>query len=140
MEEQFVSFEIAKLAKEKGFDIINCNGYYHLNKGYVNGFSYCNSDVYKQSPSCLLAPTQSLLQKWLREKHNINIVISTTDGVNARWSWTIWYGYATTLVQQNLIERFNNKFTYEQSLEKGLYEALCLIQHRKNNINKILCT
>lgn len=30
-----VSFELAKLLKEKGFDNIKCDNYYHINSGYT---------------------------------------------------------------------------------------------------------
>lgn len=55
--EDIISFETAKLAKEKGFD--SNNEIYHFEDIKILG----------------IFPTQSLLQKWLREKHDIHIVI-----------------------------------------------------------------
>ena len=56
MTDTLVSFAAAILAKEKGFNE-PCSHRYN-----VGATSELND---------LLAPTQSLLQRWLREKHNI---------------------------------------------------------------------
>ena len=72
MEEQLISFETAKLAKEKdygGKGLTTSYGYYR--DGILcsiptnNKSDFCGEDEYS-------APTQSLLQKWLREKHNLH--------------------------------------------------------------------
>ena len=68
------------------------------------------------------APTQSLLQKWLREKYGLHIQI-------------LEYNKDGSLIIEILrdkIEIFRkmtnfNLVEYEQALEKGLYEALKLI-------------
>jgi hypothetical protein len=39
-----VDFSTAKLLKEKGFDTIDCGGYYHVCDGYTKGYAY--SDEY----------------------------------------------------------------------------------------------
>ena len=94
MEEQLVNFETAKLAKEKGFNIKTYKGY--LSETIVEYFDTYPSDSIrlseKYSNSALkndwlcTAPTQSLLQKWLREKHNIEIecyrTMKTVEGYN----------------------------------------------------------
>ena len=67
MEEIRVSFETAKLAKEKGFDI-DCG--WKLRKLENGSFTHTNS-----SELGIEQPTQSLLQKWLREVHNINVLV-----------------------------------------------------------------
>jgi len=77
-------------------------------------FDFC---VYQDVVS---APTQSLLQKWLREKHNIHIVIWAHYG----WRIKIEKG----LRQPNLLFESDNFETYEKALEIGLQEALLLIK------------
>src|ERR1700749_1224879 len=84
MQEQLVSFETAKLAKEKGFDW-NCR-YTYDNKGNLDSaidwtgeetFSKENEEnASKNGYNAYLASTQSLLQKWLREVHSIHVQIS----------------------------------------------------------------
>lgn len=108
MREQLITFETAKLAKEKGFNEIifesdgNCN---------ITG-------VYK-------APTQSLLQKWLRE--NPKLIL---------WCIPIGTDYEDFVVWDYKIRNHTNGRehtgklqlkTYEEALEKGLQEALKLI-------------
>lgn len=75
MEEQIISFETAKLAKEKGFRE-NSRGKYYTEKGrisYCEKLSImsgrCRSEV-SEHKECF-APTQSLLQKWIEVEHDI---------------------------------------------------------------------
>ena len=68
------------------------------------------------------APTQSLLQKWLREEHNIFAYCLPCEH-NKGWYWQI------TIFPEDCITDFElekNK-SYEQALEDGLFEALKLI-------------
>ena len=65
MEEEKVNFDTAKLAKEKGFD-------WNTGKSYMsNGILFEHEIVHHAGEHFPFAPTQSLLQKWLREVHNI---------------------------------------------------------------------
>ena len=118
MENQLITFETAKLANEKEFNIsqdcgYESNGTYFDNSQDYDGckFGYCK-EIY-------LAPTQSLLQRWLREEYNIHITINckrtdlSLDG--------FWY-----VMKSQESKMFN---TYEEALEKGLYEALKLIKN-----------
>lgn len=81
MNETLINFETAKLAKEKGFDIPVRNFYpdltwdskelYHC----VNvGFEFTNEDN-GGFGDIILAPTQSLLQKFIRETRGVHIEI-----------------------------------------------------------------
>ena len=108
MKEQLISFETAKLAKEKGFGCETDN-YYSEDSNELINEAYCNCEEYGTS-----APTQSLLQKWLREKHNFAVLIE--EG----WTWTHRFGWCTV----NAGKEFN---TYEEALEDGLIKALKII-------------
>lgn len=71
--EDYISFETAKLLKEKGFDE-KCTHYYKNEKylvdlGYTNIHSYTNSDLLEE----FTAPTLQMTMKWLREVHNFNV-------------------------------------------------------------------
>lgn len=74
IEEDYVSFETAKLLKEKGFDSV-CNGYYNQEK-VLERVSACSvKDTFK-SPfyfDCVPAPTLQMAMKWLREVYNFHI-------------------------------------------------------------------
>ncbi len=124
MKEQLISFETAKLAKEKGFNIETdkywCNYYTGepgqkwklLNKSELTG-SFLNLMEWA-------APTQSLLQKWLREIHDITIWFS---------DWEI-NEYSVHICQKEETKYMPNKSlgSYEQALEIGLQESLKLIE------------
>ena len=144
MKENIVTFQVAKLAKEKGFDE---KVYREYDK---SGYLRCTSksaDVVLGPYDELLksteypAPTQSLLQRWLREVHNCFIDIlphRDGDSKNKQWKnkedvfWTVevdYYGknFEIELTDDSdFTQHFNNN--YEEALEIGLYQALKLIK------------
>lgn len=89
IKEAYVSFEVAKLLKEKGFDV-SCYGRYsvrskefHLDctKAYNNGSNFMYS-----------APTHQTAMRWLREVHNLCIevyVIKNYDKKICEYTYTI---------------------------------------------------
>lgn len=75
--EDYVSFEVAKLLKEKGFDeSISMVYMSHGNLCKCTRYdSICNSnynDITKNYFECT-APTHQMAAKWLREEHNLSI-------------------------------------------------------------------
>lgn len=129
MKEQLVSKEIAILAKEKGFDW-KCMWFYDLDLTNRNLFTYrsvenYNDNIIFESKNFVSAPTQSLVQKWLRDIHNIHIEIWYNNEMKG-WEKTL---FALDLKDRKIIHiddivRFN---TYEETLEHGLQKALKLI-------------
>ena len=137
MKDQLISFETAKLAKEKGFNEVCLEQYSSetpplritegkLLSSYHYGFDrrnrYSNSDLDNGHESFTWlkgysAPTQSLLQKWLREKHNINLFLGKD----------FKYKEYKCLDEDGKVATYFHK-TYEKALEKGLYGALTLIK------------
>ena len=128
MKDTLISFETAKLAKEKGFDL-ECKAAISSKTRdvIVSTFGTSNSQwaniSLKEYPDLVSAPTQSLLQKWLREKHKIDIWLGKGGSKGDKY-------HAEDITKNNIVfledsEMFN---TYEQALEKGLYQALMLIK------------
>ena len=130
MEEELISFETAKLAKEKKFNIPCENFYieyidddvadlfnYEEQRGSGYAELYINNQEFKYS-----APTQSLLQKWLREVHNI-FVSCSYNNISCDGTYYIWYGVMSKTC--NMKENFK---TWEEALEFGLQGALKLIK------------
>lgn len=71
------------------------------------------------------APTQSLLQKWLREVHDININIETLQKGNS----IVYSSYLVYIIETLHVKLFEKSFdTYEQALEQELINALKLIK------------
>jgi len=105
MQESLITFETAKLAKEKGFNIEQ------------RIITVYNPDTKKETQLDEYGATQSLLQKWLREVHNIYFFILGTI------PYYVGGG--------DLVEYYYNFDTYEKAFEKGLQEALKLIPEIK---------
>jgi hypothetical protein len=127
MKETLITFETAKLAKEKGFNHIkpNCVG---DNKAYEkDGILICANKGNTQS-GYILAPTQSLLQRWLREKHNLHIelIIDLSDDLETM----CFRGFHIIKINKykNLYQTSEVFKTYEEVLERGLQETLKLIE------------
>ncbi len=119
MKEVLISLETAKLAKEKGFNE-GCFYYYYDGKVIElrehNHLREHNSEMY-----CWSAPTQSLLQKWLREIHNLHIMIIP---YNNKFIISLLF-LDKNGSNTNFDEEYN---TYELALEQGLIEGLKLIK------------
>lgn len=122
MKEQLISSKTAKLAKEKGyFDMFGKNTIEVLNR----------IEEVKHWGRFVPIPTQSLLQKWLREKHKICISIYQRNVKyrSQNWGWDI--KTPRDFIQQNIndvMRSVDENLTYEQALEKGLQEALELLK------------
>lgn len=145
MKEKIISHEVAKLAKEKGFFVV-CKNFYGRQfpqTSFDNIFDDMNS--FGGDFSCH-APTQSLLQKWLREKHDIHVEVSAFTN-NARGieklMYEVWVSNKENSYTGNLknaVERLNSKnpslflhSTYEDALENGLKSALENIKNLNTN-------
>lgn len=157
MQEQLISLETAKLAKEKSFDeacswiyydppkIRKDLGVHPLTKDpYKIKLDYSSDgprkyNFYKNTPKDNIeryhACSQSLLQKWLREVHKINVEANWLPNLqkyrclykpmNIRPKDFDSFG-AYNMIMNNYVgmEDFP---TYEEALEVGLQEALKLI-------------
>ena len=83
IEEAYVSFEVAKLLKEKGFKEL-CR-YYYLSSGNIHRV-YGLKDRNYASVNTFSAPTLQMAMRWLREVHNIGIFPSTYTITNSKGS------------------------------------------------------
>lgn len=131
--DEICTYEVCKLAKEKGFDE-ECRDFYCNDKRQkritrtscnrqVTSFDYCSNSTLEDYDSPkeyfhIAAPTQSLLQRWLREKKGI-IVIPYYRSVLRMWSAT--YELTSPCTFEDLSKCFK---TYELALEDALKYAL----------------
>lgn len=141
MKETIIEFETAVLAKEKGFYWFqpqSKSGYYALRTG---SYFYFGRQGKLNNDTCCSAPTQSLLQKWLREKHAISI----NPIPNYKTKWNQYHigivfknskGEVDSIILKEMTKQnyeVNKLFdSYEQALEAGLQEALKLIKTEKD--------
>ena len=110
-------FETAKLAKEKGFEppISSEYNYWNIDGRKVNPYNWYNTI---ELPYIIHAPTQEVLQSWIRKIHKIHVEIySNASG----WGWIL-----TKLNGTTIKEICDNIFfdSYENALEEGLRETL----------------
>ena len=78
IKEDYVSFELAKLLKEKGFDEPCWFGY-----NPIGEFRRHYSEPAKSSPCYETAcPILQMTMKWLREVHNLHIMVNCIGKVN----------------------------------------------------------
>lgn len=83
--EDYVSFETAKLLKEKGFSENTEHELWYVIKQFSTGCHW-NSCTYKvgditreyDEKYCIAMPTLQMTMKWLREKHNLSIEVYRT--------------------------------------------------------------
>lgn len=133
MEEQLITHHTATLAKARGFNL-RCHTYYEVDKEAWLHYSV-NSPVdynsVKDTRHLFSAPTQSLLQKWLRDVHKIHVhmySIHLQDGSGYKWSVDI-YNLKKLTEEEYIIMTGHAlgdgiKDTYEEALELGLNAAL----------------
>lgn len=115
MTEELVTLETAKLLIKKGFN--ECRNVVDIN-------NMSNDDLPKR---CFLQPTQSIVQKWLREVKNLHIEIYRNA---CGYGYIIVKANNGTWMEDDDAKGPNdggNWDTYEEALEEGLQEALKLI-------------
>ena len=116
--EDHVSFETAKLLKEKGFDE-SCWQKYD-NEGCLspNHVGYINSEK-PCTDFCALAPTLQMAMKWLREVHNLWLEISP-EGKG------LWYMEVYSLTDEAYIPNSNGHKikSYEEACEAAIKYCL----------------
>lgn len=123
MKDKLISFDTAKLAKEAGFDEAVLN-HYALENTYSSSYETFQDDVKNSEiePLEYSAPTQSLLQKWLRENSGIHVEVLFDH------CGTKKYDYMLCRTKPDLHADSDKDYsTYELALESGLNEALKLV-------------
>ena len=118
IQEDYVSFEVAKLLKEKGFNEYCLKNYWSSDKELHDWkweLSYKrNSDENCNTIDCA-APTLQMAMKWLREKH-IHIIIDYRE-VSYKYFFRISYCY-------NSSENLDFYDSYEEAVEAALKYVL----------------
>ena len=113
--EDYCSFQLSKLLKNKGFKE-ECITYYD-NDGFVWRTEYCD-----YSDRLIYRPSLALAMKWLREKHKIIVVIepASYDAVKekiSKYKFSIW--------QNDNCDECTRKYdTYEETAAAGINYSL----------------
>lgn len=122
IEEAYVSFETAKLLKEKGFDEL-CNKKYDGYKRIVPAGKMIELWQNSELDDECSAPTQQMAMRWLREVHNIHILLEPTNWPQfGYWSKVLYYiSDRNDFVKDKFVER---KKTYEDAVEAAIKYCL----------------
>jgi hypothetical protein len=140
MEDQRISYKTGMLIKEKGFNwdtdefFTSCKKHYRTSapdymsernawSNWNNG--YGSYPTRAEEVDCS-APTQTMLSRWYREKHNIEVVAMRADDFP-------WYKYKISEITPEgkdvLLTGFEFK-TNEDALEEGLLKAGSIIKNK----------
>lgn len=127
MKDELITYDTAVLAKTKGFNELTW--FFSPVKSEVipHPGVYEVSSVRKHNniDDWLAIPTQSLLQRWLREMHHIQVTAAPYQKVHETEPGFHWlYGYQVWKKDVTGADEF---YTYESALEAGLQTALKLI-------------
>ena len=127
IKEEYVSFEVARLLKDKGFDQ-NCATYYL--DGQV--WRHYHGEVIPKDKQIYAAPTQAMAIRWLREVHNFHVdssIYTDTDGDSEHeytytyWDWLIFNSESGRRIAEPQIGcgRYDS---YEQACEAAIKYCL----------------
>jgi hypothetical protein len=141
--EDYVSSEIAKLLKEKGFDEKSQKVYMHNGQLlwaqiFMEGESFINNkdidlvanyndwNIYTQGEYAYLCPTLQMAMKWLREEHNlfiqVTIVPHTTITMEQKYYLFSIHKDRRRLRRNDVPTNYYN--TYEQACEIAIKYCL----------------
>lgn len=138
--EDYVSFEVAKLLKEKGFSENTICKYadvggiiekwyddyrervlrFNWDEGYLIEPPMESKDQYEIIGDTILAPTHQMAMKWLREVHKLFIVIEPEyfeAGRVIAYDFSVWCG-------DNYKHYFKDYPTFEEAVEAALKHVL----------------
>jgi len=120
IQEQYITFEVAKLLKEKGF-IQQTSSAYYIN-GDIEYIKELNKYRYWwQADHWFPRFTQQMAMRWLREVHNIFIDIVHLD--KDKYTYYLYRYYSTQ--PERYVQHSNPNYTnYEQACESAIRYCL----------------
>lgn len=141
--EDYVSFETAKLLKERGFDE-TCRAFWKDWNGELHLCSCCSSHVFEWCHNSMLeeyyndneetniaAPTLQMVMKWLREFHGLNIYArGVWKDVEVQYGdWepaVVGYDWFVESLTDNTYSKMSTEpfLTYEQACESAIKYCL----------------
>ena len=116
--EAYVSYETAKLLKEKWFDEPTTH-WYNVKESLINDYPVTYKN-FGNSENVWLAPTHQIACAWLRKEHHLHILpeISDPSELEPKYYCVIWN---TLTIQSYIIDIFDS---YEEAVEAALKYVL----------------
>ena len=124
MNEDYVSFEVAKLLKEKRFNW-PCQAFYDANGMLAISPVHTINDELEDSD--IACPTLYVAQKWLREERGIEVVIVPSDAQKRTYVFFVWNYKGLVNFIEPSSKSDGNHNDYGRCLNDGISEALKLI-------------
>ena len=116
--EDYCSYEVAKLLKEKGFDE-PCTARYGTDKRFIRSLSHFkNSEINKDAVN---VPTHQMAMKWLREEKRTSVIIEFDLTNRGYCPYVHQLDYDMDWVVK---WRVNTPMKYEQAVEAALRYCL----------------
>lgn len=112
--EDYVSFEVAKLLKEKGFYTPYCYRYYFPE--LKSKTPTISSRVIPKDTDKYLAPTLQMVMKWLREVHNLHVDVDPSEG---DWNPTV-----LELEGWSCVVKYDDNIPIQDSYEEACEAAI----------------
>lgn len=126
IKEAYVSFEIAKLLKEKGFNW-DCITYYVDSEPNKVEYSMLFENNTTWEERCYSAPTYQMAMAWLREVHNLQIQITPIISRHKDWTFGIYKEFNPLTIDLVCFP------TYEEAVEAALKYSLENLIRKKQN-------
>jgi len=122
--EDYISFETAKLLKENGFDE-GCFALYNPDGTLIQSGIRLNNIQVGRVKGSYSAPTLQMAMKWLREVHDIYIMIDKDFATEKGWHYVVvrkqdW----TNNIDNGLTQQESNSYTYEFACEAAIKYCL----------------
>lgn len=133
--EDYISFETAKLLKEKGFDE-TCRAFWKVWDNHTticdcspsHLFEYCHNSMLEQynddEETNTTAPTLQMAMKWLREAHNWTIYISPYWPEGDMRNKLTWYYDIESLIDNRSFRKSSHTDNYEEACEAAIKYCL----------------
>lgn len=141
MKENFVSYNQAVRLKKLGFGgnglkNYTPQGYYKFPNGYVSPIKHDGDGILvqfrKENAEKIPAPSLSQAQKWLREEHNLHIIVwpyNYSGSINNKYQFRMFEDVLNSDLS-NPTCGFDN---YEPALSAGLDAALKLLEENSSS-------
>jgi len=137
----YIDFKTAVIAKELGFkEYSDMNWFlkdaisYHLNhyEDHTKGECYHRDTMVNEweDNTFIPAPTLYDYQKWLREKHDIDVYVLPNGSRDKTVTKRLYHPVAW--IKDEYQTEMKSKYFYEEALSEGLYQASLILKERKN--------
>lgn len=123
MNEDYVSFELAKKLKEKGYPQKTFGRFEMTGACYISDGKFYEDGCIAPVDICFAAPTMSQVLKWLREEKGLHIVVELDH--NHKYEWYIQH---TSKMYGKMSSHFNNRH------ERFEHSALAAIEYAIDNL------